>query len=46
MDLSWQAGTLLQSTNVSGPYTPVPGAAAPFYRSSAGGGPKFFRVKL
>jgi hypothetical protein len=45
VDLSWQAGTLLQSTNVSGPYAAVPGAAPPFYRTSAGGAAMFLRVQ-
>ena len=45
LDLSWQAGTLLQSTNVSGTYTPVPGATAPFYRTSATNSATFFRVQ-
>jgi hypothetical protein len=45
MDLSWQAGTLQQSTNVSGPYSPVTGATAPFYRTNASGSAMFFRVK-
>jgi hypothetical protein len=45
LDLSWQAGTLLQSTSVLGPYTAVPGATTPFYRTTAGGATRFFRVK-
>ena len=45
LDLSWQAGTLLQSANVAGPYVPVPGATAPFYRTSATSSAKFFRVR-
>jgi hypothetical protein len=46
IDLTWQAGTLLWSTSVSGPYDPVPGATAPFYRTNAAGAAMFFRVKL
>jgi len=45
-DLSWQAGTLLYSTNVAGPYAPVPGANAPFYRTTpTTGASMFFRVQ-
>jgi len=43
-DVSWQAGTLLQATNVTGPYSPVAGAVAPFYRTTATGTARFFRV--
>ncbi len=32
LGLIWQTGTLMSSTNVSGPYVPVAGAAAPFYQ--------------
>jgi hypothetical protein len=41
-------GTLLQSSTVGGPYTPVPGAAAPSYTVSppAGSGATFYRVQL
>jgi len=46
LDLSWQAGTLLQSSKASGPYTPVPGAVAPFYRTTAAGTAMFYRVHL
>lgn len=45
VDLSWQAGTLLQAANAAGPYTPVPGAAAPFYRTTPTATPVFFRVQ-
>ena len=37
IDVSWQGGTLKQSTTVNGTYTPVPGAVAPFYRTTATG---------
>ena len=30
--IAWQSGTLLQSTQVNGPWTPVPNATAPFYQ--------------
>jgi hypothetical protein len=45
VDVSWQAGTLLQSTKVTGAYTPVPGATAPFYRTSPTNSATFFRVQ-
>ena len=45
IDVSWQAGTLLQSTNVAGTYTPVPGATVPFYRASPTNSATFFRVR-
>lgn len=45
LDLSWQAGTLLQSTNVQGTYLPVPGAVAPFYRTLPTNGKMFYRVQ-
>ncbi len=44
-DVSWQSGTLLQSTNAAGPYVAVQGATAPFYRTTAGGKAVFFRVR-
>ena len=45
IDLSWQAGTLLQSTTVNGPYSPVSGATAPFYRTSPTNSAMFYRVR-
>ncbi|MCX6924219.1 MAG: hypothetical protein NT154_13555, partial [Verrucomicrobia bacterium] len=45
LDLSWQAGTLLYSTNVTTGYLPVPGATAPFYRTTASGKQCFYRVQ-
>jgi hypothetical protein len=44
-DVSWQAGTLLQSSNVTGPYKAVSGTTAPFYRTTATGSSMFFRVQ-
>ena len=44
VDVSWQAGTLLQATRPSGPFTPVPGASPPFFRTNAVGSAMFFRV--
>ena len=45
IDVNWQAGTLLQSTNVTGKYTAVPGATVPFYRTSPTNSAMFFRVQ-
>jgi hypothetical protein len=45
VDVIWQAGTLLQATTVNGPYTPVPGAVAPFYRTLPTGSAVFYRVR-
>jgi hypothetical protein len=45
IDLSWQAGTLLQSTTVNGPYSSVSGATAPFYRTSPTNSAMFYRVR-
>jgi hypothetical protein len=44
-DLNWQAGTLLQSTNVAGPYKAVTGATVPFYRAPGTGSSMFYRVQ-
>jgi hypothetical protein len=45
VDVSWQAGTLLQSTSANGLYSPVGGATVPFYRVPANGSAMFFRVQ-
>ncbi len=45
VDVSWQAGTLLQSTSVTGPFTPVGGAQPPFYRTTPTGTTQFYRVQ-
>jgi len=42
--LTWNYGTLVSSTNVVGPYTPVAGAVSP-YTTTASPGTKFFRVQ-
>jgi hypothetical protein len=34
------------STNVTGPYLPVGGATAPYYKVTPGTGNKFYRVQL
>jgi hypothetical protein len=44
--LSWPSGTLLQSSSVNGPWTPVPNAAAPSYTVSPTGADMFYRVEL
>jgi hypothetical protein len=46
IEVIWQAGTLLQADNLSGPWTPVGGATAPYYKFTPGAGNKFFRVQL
>ncbi|HEY2016829.1 MAG TPA: LamG-like jellyroll fold domain-containing protein [Bryobacteraceae bacterium] len=43
--LTWQSGTLLQSTNVSGPWTTVSGAASP-YTVPATNKASFFRLSV
>jgi hypothetical protein len=35
----------MQSTNVTGPYAPVGGAAAPYYKVKPGTASMFYRVK-
>jgi hypothetical protein len=46
IEVIWQAGTLLQADTLSGPWTPVGGATAPYYKFTPGAGNKFFRVQL
>jgi hypothetical protein len=46
LNLTWQAGTLQSATNLSGPWTPVSGAAAPSYTLTPGAGQAFFRIQL
>lgn len=44
--VSWQSGTLLEATSVTGPYTPVIGASAPYYVTTPSStGDKFYRVQ-
>jgi hypothetical protein len=45
LELIWQTGTLVQSTNVAGPYAPVSGATAPYYKVTPGVGNMFYRVQ-
>ena len=43
--LSWSTGTLLQSTNLLGPWTPVGGATSPYTNDVSTNGPRmFYRV--
>jgi hypothetical protein len=45
--VSWPSGTLLQATNVTGPWSPVAGAVPPSYSVPVSGAPmKFFRVQV
>lgn len=44
--LQWSSGTLLSSTNVSGPYLPVAGATSPHVVNPAEAQQKFFRVQV
>jgi hypothetical protein len=47
LDLAWQAGTLMQSTNAAGPYTAVtPTVTGPYYRTPTTGPAMFYRVRL
>lgn len=41
----WQAGTLRWADDVTGPYTTVPGAVAPYYQITPTDTKKFFRVQ-
>ena len=42
----WQAGLLEAANDVSGPWEPVPGATAPYYRMPVNGTQKFYRARL
>ena len=42
--LSWSSGTLLEATNVAGPWTAVPGATAPLYQFAPSSTNLFFKV--
>jgi hypothetical protein len=44
IELIWEAGTLKSAPNINGPWTPVAGATAPYYRFTPGTGNKFFGV--
>jgi hypothetical protein len=42
--ISYQGGTLYEATSVTGPYTPVSGASAPFYLTTPSATQKFYKV--
>lgn len=44
--VTWPGGTLLQSTNVLGPWTPVSGATNGVYSTAASGTAMFYKVQL
>ena len=44
--VSWLAGTLQSSTNVSGPYLNVGGASSPYTNSASVSSQLFYRVQL
>jgi hypothetical protein len=46
VQLVWQAGTLLEADEAVGPWSPVEGASAPYYRVSPNSSRKFYRVRL
>jgi hypothetical protein len=46
LELIWETGTLESADNVGGPYAPVVGASAPYYKVTVGSGNKFYRAKL
>jgi hypothetical protein len=46
VQIAWQAGTLLEANDATGPWTPVAGAASPLYQVSPGVARKFYRVQL
>lgn len=46
LEIIWQAGTLEAADELTGPWNPVPGAVAPYYRAPLGDTKKFYRVKL
>lgn len=46
VEIIWQAGTLKESTSLSGPWNAVSGATAPYYKSTPGAGQNFYRVEL
>jgi hypothetical protein len=47
LTITWSSGTLLEATNVIGPWSPVGGAAPPSYSVPTSGAPmKFYRVQV
>jgi len=45
MTLTWVLGTLVHSTNVTGPYVPVSGAVSPYHPSTTSAARDFFRIE-
>jgi hypothetical protein len=46
VQLAWQAGTLYEAPDLAGPWSPVSGATAPYFRVSPTAARKFYRVQL
>jgi len=46
LTLTWSTGTLLQATNVTGPWGPVGGAVSPYSVSTSGAPMTFYRVQV
>jgi hypothetical protein len=46
IELVWQAGTLLGADTVNGQWSPIVGAAAPFYKVTPGALRKFYKIRL
>jgi len=44
IELIWEAGTLKSAPSINGPWTPVAGATAPYYRFTPGAGNRFFGI--
>jgi hypothetical protein len=44
--LNWHSGVLLQSSSVTGPWTPVTGAVSPYTAPVTVGGSEFYRVQV
>ena len=45
LDIGWTEGTLESAASVAGPWSAVSGAAAPSYKVTPDGTPRFFRVR-
>jgi len=46
IQLTWSQGTLLEATNVKGPYTPTAGSPTSPYTVPASATQKFYRVSI
>ena len=46
LELIWQAGTLYSADTLTGQWTPVAGASAPYFKAPLTAANKFYRVKL